>query len=238
MKLLVSVHSAGEAETALLAGADVIDAKDPSAGALGAVALDVFTAIHAVAGERRPVSAALGDVADAETVAQIASAFVARGAQVVKIGFAGVSDRARVHEMIAAAVRVSRGASVVAVAYADASTAGSIDASGLIEIAARASARGVLVDTADKAGPGLTTLWTDNELSSWIARAHDADLFAAVAGKLQARDLTRVAESGADIAGVRGAACAGGRSGRVSRELVQRLVAVTRIAETNRSVLL
>ena len=94
----------------------------------------------------------------------------------------------------------------------------------LIELAATAGARGALVDTADKRGPGLTTLWSENELTSWIARAHERGLFAAVAGKLDARDLADVVDCGADIVGVRGAACVGGRNGRVSGDLVQRLV--------------
>ena len=224
MKLLVSVSSVAEAEIALLGGADIIDAKDPSVGALGAVGLDVFADIHAVVGARRRISAALGDATGAAVVKRLASSYVARGAQIVKVGFAGVCDLVRVRELIETAVSVSDAASVVAVAYADARAVGSIDARELIEVAADAGASGVLVDTVEKAGPGLTALWADSELSSWIARVHECGLFAAVAGKLQARDLARVADLGADIAGVRGAACDGGRNGRVSRVLVQRLV--------------
>lgn len=224
MKLLVSVSSADEAEIALLAGADVIDAKDPLTGALGAVALDVFADIRAAVGERCPVSAALGDVTDVADAERLVSSFEKRGAQILKLGFAGVTARARVARVLEAAVNCCDGASVVAVAYADASAVGSIDANDLIDVAARAGVKGVLVDTADKTSPGLTTLWDDDDLSSWVARVHERELFAAVAGKLQARDLLRVAESGADVAGVRGAACAGGRNGRVSRDLVQGLV--------------
>jgi len=231
MKLLVSVRSAAEAETALLAGADIIDAKDPSAGALGAVELDVFADIHGAVGGRRPVSAALGDATSVARVEQLATSFVARGAQIVKIGFVGVSSESRVRELIEATVGASGGANVVAVANADTSTDGSVDANRLIDIAAVGGAKGMLIDTADKTGPGLTTLWSGNELSRWIARVHEHGLFAAVAGKLQARDVTRVAESGADVAGVRGAACDGGRNGRVTRELVQRLVDEARHAD-------
>ena len=228
MKLLVSVSSADEAETAVLAGADIVDAKEPSAGALGAVRFDVFEDIHAVVGRRRPLSAALGDASDAASVERLATRFVARGAQFLKLGFTSVTAHAWVAELLDAAVHGSDGADVVAVAYADASTVDSIDADQLIEIAARAGAKGVLVDTADKTGPGLTALWNEKELASWVARVHECELFAAVAGKLQASDLTRVAESGADIAGVRGAVCDGGRNGRVSRELVQHLVETQR----------
>ena len=48
MRLLVSVSSAAEASAALAGGADVIDAKDPLAGALGAVSADVLREIHAI----------------------------------------------------------------------------------------------------------------------------------------------------------------------------------------------
>jgi uncharacterized protein (UPF0264 family) len=228
MKLLVSVTSANDAETALCAGADIIDAKDPSAGALGAVELDVFADIGAVVGGRRPLSAALGDLTDVLSAARRASSFAARGAQIVKIGFAPASSAGRVRELIETTVNASAGARVVAVAYADASADETVDARRLIEIAARSGATGILIDTADKAGPGLCALWTEDELSTWIARVHDCELFAAVAGKLQARDIAWAAELGADVAGVRGAACDGGRTGRVSRELVQRLVGEVR----------
>lgn len=224
MKLLVSVTSAHEAETALRAGADIIDAKDPSAGALGAVELDVFADIGAVVGGRRPLSAALGDLTDAMSAARLASSFAARGAQIVKIGFPRGCSAARVRELIEGTVLGGNGASVVAVSYADASADENVDANHLIEIAARSGVAGILIDTADKAGPGLAALWSEYQLKNRIARVHACELFAAVAGKLQARDIAWAAESGADVAGVRGAACEGGRKGRVSRELVQRLV--------------
>ncbi|HEX2310549.1 MAG TPA: (5-formylfuran-3-yl)methyl phosphate synthase, partial [Vicinamibacterales bacterium] len=60
----------------------------------------------------------------------------------------------------------------------------------------------------------------------WVERAHDAGLLVALAGKLAADDLAYVRDAGADIAGVRGAACDGGRTGRVSAERVRRLRAL------------
>src|SRR5437773_9115409 len=64
MRLLVSVTCAAEALAALAGGADLIDAKDPLAGALGAVSADVLREIYAVVADRRPVTAALGDACD------------------------------------------------------------------------------------------------------------------------------------------------------------------------------
>ena len=60
-------------------------------------------------------------------------------------------------------------------------------------------------------------------LAAWVADAHDAGLLVALAGKLTADDLTFVRDAGADIAGVRGAACDGGRTGRVTADKVRLL---------------
>ena len=53
MQLLVSVRDAAEAAEAIAAGADIVDAKEPGAGALGAVSLDTFETIARTAGGTR-----------------------------------------------------------------------------------------------------------------------------------------------------------------------------------------
>src|SRR5262245_37429954 len=61
-RLLVSVRSAVEAVAALEGGADLIDVKEPSRGALGRAGDSVIAdVIQAVAG-RKPVSAACGEL--------------------------------------------------------------------------------------------------------------------------------------------------------------------------------
>ena len=95
-----------------------------------------------------------------------------------------------------------------------------------MDVAARAGAAGVLLDTADKSGPGLRQLVQPATLAAWVADAHEAGLFVALAGRLTADDLPFVRDAGADIAGVRGAACDGGRTGRVTADRVSRLLAV------------
>src|SRR2546428_6224759 len=47
--------------------------------------------------------------------------------------------------------------------------------------------------------------------------------FAALAGSLQGTDFATARELGADIVGIRGAACVGGRTGRIRRARVARL---------------
>jgi hypothetical protein len=64
---------------------------------------------------------------------------------------------------------------------------------------------------------------TPTALAQWVDKAHDAGLLVALAGQLTADDLSFVREAGADIVGVRGAACEGGRNGRVTAERVRQL---------------
>lgn len=60
-RLLVSVVSAEEARAALAGGADIIDVKDPRAGALGAPSPRVLAEVVDAVGDAAPVSVALGD---------------------------------------------------------------------------------------------------------------------------------------------------------------------------------
>ena len=90
------------------------------------------------------------------------------------------------------------------------------------------SASGVLIDSADKGGPGLRALVGGAALSRLVRAVHEAGLQVALAGKLRAEDLPVVADTGADIAGVRGAACDGGRTGRISTKRVVRLASLAR----------
>jgi len=225
MQLLISVATVEEAATALAGGADIVDAKDPASGALGAVRLEVLGGIVEVVAGRRPVTAALGDASDAAAIESSARAYAGAGAALVKVGFYGVVDEGRVASLLTAAVhgaRSSRGG-VIAVAYADAKSdrAPSLDA--VVRIAALTGARGVLLDTARKDGPGLRGLITASRLASWVASAHAAGILVALAGKLTADDLVFVRDAGADIAGVRGAACENGRTSRVVAEKVRLL---------------
>lgn len=220
MQLLVSVRNASEAAAAQAGGADVIDAKDPGAGALGAVDLRTFREIHR-ATDACPVSAALGDAADEAIVERDAAAFAAAGAAFVKIGFAGITSAARAERLLRAAVRGSRNA--VAVAYADRED---LSRDALLDLAGSARARGVLLDTADKTGPGLPALIARDALARWVSRARGHGLLVALAGRLTAGDMRFIRDVGADIVGVRGAACAGGRSGVVTEANVQALKAL------------
>lgn len=222
MRLLVSVASAAEADAARRGGADVIDAKDPLSGPIGAVSLEAFAGIRAVAGDV-PVSAALGDHADPDALAHMARQFVAAGATFVKAGFAGVESPARIEALLRSARAAVSGRPVIAVAYADHRSNQSASPFVVADVAARCHVGGVLIDTADKDGPSLFDVLDAPFLRTWIGTCRRSNLVVAVAGRLAPNDLPTASRLGADIAGVRGAACDGGRAGRVSEARVRAL---------------
>jgi len=224
MQLLISVAGPADARAALLGGADVIDAKDPRHGALGPVSPHRLAAIRAVVGRARPLSAALGDAADEKALTGGVAAAASLGVAFVKVGFAGITSEARARRLAVAAQRAATdgGTRVVAVAYADWRHAESLAPARLVGIAADAGAAGVLLDTASKGAP-LFAIQPVASVAAWVAAAHAAGLFAALAGSLSGPDFAPARALGADLVGVRGAACVGGRTGRVSRPRVATL---------------
>ena len=224
MQLLVSAANGDDALAALAGGADIIDTKDPAAGALGAVSLEVFRQIHSLVAGARPVSAALSDAIDEIAIERLAREYSEAGAAFVKVGFAGIADAERVRSLIAAAAAGARRAGplnqagVVVVTYADHTC---IAREVFVRLAARSGAAGVLIDTADKHGPGLRGLMSTSDLKACADSAHEAGLVIAAAGKLTIDDLEWVHECGADVAGVRGAACEHSRTSRVVAERVR-----------------
>jgi len=172
---------------------------------------------------------------DERAIAHTADRYARAGARLVKIGFAGITSRTRVVSLVAAARDGAAGtrAGVIATAYADADRVASLDPFAMIDAAAKAGVTGILLDTADKQGPGLTGLMSQERLSSWVRTAHDARLLVALAGKLTADDLGYVSDAGADIVGVRGAACDRGRTGQI----VAARVCALRSAVARRSAL-
>ena len=108
---------------------------------------------------------------------------------------------------------VDGGAAVVAAAYADAERVPGrpLPPGDVVEAARRAGVGGCLLDTALKDGRGLFEWLTPEALADAGGRGHAAGLEMALAGALRAEDLTVVRATGADIAGVRAAACRDGR---------------------------
>ena len=230
MKLLVSVVDAGEAREAAAAGADIVDVKNPDEGALGAPSPAVIAGVRAAVPAELPVSAAIGDMPDLPGTAALAALGAARsGAAFVKVGLWGASTEPEAIALLRAvrdAVAGVPGTVPVAAAYADARRLAHAPlAPELLPGVARAAGVGVcLLDTAVKDGRGLLDWLPPDELTSLVAEAHDKGLQVALAGALRAEHLPVVLATGADIVGVRSAACSdGSRSGSLAAARVRAL---------------
>jgi uncharacterized protein (UPF0264 family) len=229
MKLLVSVVDVAEARVAAAAGADIVDVKNPAEGSLGAPSPAVIEGVRAAVRAELPVSAAIGDMPNLPGTAALAALGAARsGATFVKVGLWGVSTEDEAVALLRAVRDSVPGAVVVAAAYADARRVARAPlAPELLPGVAHAAGVGAcLLDTAVKDGRGLLEWLDPGALASLVADAHAAGLEVALAGALRIEDLPVVRDTAADIAGVRSAACAGGRrSARLDAARVRALVA-------------
>jgi len=226
VRLLVSVRDADEAASALAGGADIIDAKEPAHGALGMPSRAALDAIARAVPSDVPLSIALGDPGDAGELGALIRALPldsrigAAAPTYVKLGLAHAASCAHAIELLRDAVRAGAAhpgrLRVAAAAYADARVGSAAAPHAALDAAVCVGAAGILVDTADKQGAALPALLAADALIALMAMARGAGLVTALAGRLSLDDIPLVAACGTDIMGVRGAACDGGREGRVS----------------------
>jgi (5-formylfuran-3-yl)methyl phosphate synthase len=231
MRLLVSVRSAGEVAAAVAGGADIVDAKEPALGSLGAVSGRVLREIAMGAPGRVPLSIALGEpknVAALETAMAALHGLAPRPSRVyVKVGLSAAGDGAEalLAALVDLASRTAIRPSVIAVAYADHVAAAAPAPETVARLAAATGTDGVLLDTWGKDGGDLFHHLAEPALRTWIGQGRAAGLLVALAGSLSIEGVRAVAELPADIVGVRGAACVGGRAGVVSEARVAELKA-------------
>jgi uncharacterized protein (UPF0264 family) len=219
LRLLVSVRDAEEAGVALSAGVDVIDVKEPARGALGRADDDTLGQIAEAVRGRTLLSFAAGEAIDSADDAALGGDFVRgdhAGYSLFKYGPAGLGRRDDWREILIRVWRSTKGAaSPIAVAYVDYAAADAPAPEEIVQLAIDRGCAGILFDTYGKAPRlGLTALF-ETRLRSCIARAREAGLLVALAGSLGADDVADVRRFGADLFAVRGAACTGGRAGRI-----------------------
>ncbi len=221
-RLLASVTNAEEAETAIAGGADIIDLKDPSRGALGALPLaDIRSIVERVA-RRRPVSATIGDLPpDPSLIADAVRSTAATGVEYVKVGF---FTPAYLDACLSAIAPVAHGQPTIAVLFADRSPP-------LNDLAAFADAgfAGVMLDTADKSRGRLTAHASLADLHAFVDHARSLGLLTGLAGALRLEDLPALLPVAPDYLGFRGGLCAGGeRRNRIDPARLQAVRAAIR----------
>ena len=223
LRLLVSVRSVDEALLAAAGGADFIDLKEPSAGALGGLPVDTICAIVAALREQGrglPVSATIGDVGMADVPAILARVAEVGGCGVdyVKVGITREPGAAAV---LAALARTPY--AVVPVFIADRG----LDAE-LIGRACALQFPGLMADTADKLAGSLFDAVRLPDLHQFVTQVRSAGALVGLAGALRRHDLPALKALAPDFAGFRTAVCAGDRRAALDPDRLRDLVARAR----------
>ena len=219
LRLLVSVRSVDEALLAADGGADFIDLKEPSAGALGGLPLKTIRAIVAALraqGRGLPVSATIGDLGLHDPAAVLAhvAEVGACGVDYVKVGIPREPGAA---EVLAALARVPH--AVVPVFIADRG----LDPA-LIERACDLRFPGVMADTADKRAGSLFDAVTLSDLCGFVAQVRAAGALVGLAGALRLHHVPALQKLAPDFAGFRTAVCGADRSAALEPALLAALV--------------
>jgi uncharacterized protein (UPF0264 family) len=216
--LLASVANLAEARLAAEAGADIIDLKNPAAGALGALPVEDVARIVAALDSPRPVSATVGDLPmDPAVVVPAVAAMAATGVDYVKIGFFPGGD----WPGVIAGLRplAARGLRLVAVLFGDHAP----ELHWVAELAGAGFA-GAMLDTADKGKGSLRRVCEPGYLREFVAETRRLNLLCGLAGSLRAEDVASLRAFGPDYLGFRGALCGGNRTASLDLKAVRALL--------------
>jgi uncharacterized protein (UPF0264 family) len=238
LKLLISPKNEAEAVEAIAGGADIIDVKNPREGALGANFPWVIKRIRQITPENIEVSCTLGEMPSLPGSISLAALGAATtGVNYVKAGFYGLKTPEEAVYMMQGVTKAAKdfnpSIKVVASGYADSGRISTVDPLLVPEIAHKAKADVAMIDTAIKDGKSLFSFLTKPQLRRFVDAAHSYGLKAALAGSLRKEDLSLVYALGADVVGLRGAACtlSDRVKGQIAREKVRELAEVVRRAE-------
>lgn len=198
--MLASVTNVKEALMALGAGVEMIDLKNPAAGALGALDHALVKNIVQAINHRGAVSATIGDLPmQSKLIVDATQAMLRAGVDIVKIGFFGQS----LHEQCLDALHdLATEHKLIAVMFADESPN-----LKLLDKIAEAGFFGVMLDTAHKNGKHLLNHMSIDQLSLFVKDAKVQGLEVGLAGSIQAIHIETLSQAKPSYLGFRGAIC-------------------------------
>ncbi len=200
-QILISVTSIAEAQLALDCGADIIDLKDPSAGALGALPLSLIKEIVGHINGRKLVSATIGDLPmDAETIVKRVTLLAEIQVDYIKIGFFEAAD---FNTCLAGLKLVTQnGTKLIAVLFAEYDYPES-----LFELIKEAGFIGIMLDTAKKNGQTFFDYYSVQQRKEFANKILSLDLTFGLAGSLKLENLVMAKQFNPSYIGFRGGVC-------------------------------
>lgn len=201
-KWLASVQSLEEAQVLLPALPDILDMKDPSKGALGALSVGLVAEIVKMINGRCLTSATIGDLPmNASIIKSAIVDMASSGVDYVKIGLFPDEDLINCIIALEDTVKTLK-VPVIAVIFADKQPEGDV-----ISVLNESGFKGVMVDTAVKNGQHLLNHWNELTLASFVRTTHQNNMLCGLAGALRIEDIDRLQPLGADYLGFRSALC-------------------------------
>ena len=206
---LASVDNLEDAITVSEHGADIIDLKDPSQGALGGLTISDIHDIVDHLWEKSIVSATVGDLdADVSLILEQIGKVADTGVDYVKVG---MFSQEHIDKCLPTfEYHARRGVKIIAVLFADID----FDIQETIKLCKKAHLKGVMLDTAGKSAGSLLLHRELRELSNFVQTAKQHGLLTGLAGSLREKDYI----------GFRTALCKDlKRTERISTEFVSRI---------------
>ncbi|MET0258327.1 MAG: (5-formylfuran-3-yl)methyl phosphate synthase [Methylobacterium sp.] len=199
-RLLVSVRNADEAALVCASGADLVDAKDPDSGALGALPVAVVRAIVSRVGARVTTSAVAGEPDGDAALAVCVAAMAETGVDFVKVAVRPEQSDAA----LAAAAEAASGR-LIGVLFAEDGVA--------LDILPRLAAVGfcgAMIDTRGKTGRRLGDWLSADRLAAFVTACQTHGLLSGLAGSLRIEDVPALAAHEPGYLGFRGGLCRDG----------------------------
>jgi uncharacterized protein (UPF0264 family) len=230
--ILASVKNVKEAQAVANTGVGIIDLKDPSKGALGALSYERINEIVTYINHKKTTSSTIGDLPNnAELIYQHINKIAKTGVDFIKIG---IFSNEYITSLDLLSSIAKKDVKLVGVLFADKP----LDYMMWLKSLSNAGFSGVMLDTSDKSNGSLCSHINMDSLEKFIHEARKNSLLSGVAGSLTKQSALKIKKLNPDYMGFRTALCSKNmRNNEIDINKVNELVEICRAAKTlNQSI--
>ena len=216
-KILTSIKSLSETTLVLKKGVDIIDFKDPSIGALGALPIKKIICLLKSIPSEQLTSATIGDIDDIQTIKKKVVMLSKTNINFIKIGFFFDYKKVKTLKNIK---ELAKNKKIIAVLFAD-----NQPDFRLIKEIKKINFDGILIDTRNKKQGNLINYLKIKKIENFIKISKKENLSIGLAGSLNIEDIYPLIKLKPDYLGFRGALCfAKKRKDDISEVLLDKLL--------------